>query len=386
MLNHTVEEFSRHNNAFAVDDPAVSKFISNRSIPGRLLDPYLLYRHDQRTVEVRFVNGCQQAVCGTLSAQDFAKSLGLSVEISAVSSLVLSDRHYLAIVVREIVARDSYIVLWDVVANKWESIELSIIIEGTVTAATMSSHGFLTPNETIDDISHGFHHLMVLGTELASLYLIDISNVDGKFKIKSEVTQIQAPGSGIRSLHILLSSMTSKHMMDPKIYVGGDSGFLNVFKYKVANGNQFIIPSRNLTELLKDQDPVTHIECFRLQDHQKTIIIVGQTPLNHQISNNMARVTVLQTMTNSDRKVLCTFEASMLSHKTWKESSVLAIKSVAPVDLNGGHYVFAVFSTKVQSSTTTELVGYKINQENVDEIVRKDISDCCYGVTLQFAL
>jgi hypothetical protein len=42
-------------------------------------------------------------------------------------------------------------------------------------------------------------------------------------------------------------------MMDPKIYVGGDSGFLNVFKYKVANGNQFIIPSRNLTELLKDQ-------------------------------------------------------------------------------------------------------------------------------------
>lgn len=46
-------------------------------------------------------------------------------------------------------------------------------------------------------------------------------------------------------------------------------------------------------------------------------------------SNNMARVTVLQTMTNSDRKVLCTFEASMLSHKTWKESSVLAIKSVA---------------------------------------------------------
>jgi hypothetical protein len=81
MPNHTVEQFSRHNNAFAVDDPAVSKFIANRSLPGRLLDPYLLYRHDQRTVEVRFVNGCQQAVCGTLTAQDLAKALGLSVRI-----------------------------------------------------------------------------------------------------------------------------------------------------------------------------------------------------------------------------------------------------------------------------------------------------------------
>jgi hypothetical protein len=64
------------------------------------------------------------------------------------------------------------------------------------------------------------------------------------------VTQIQAPGSGIRTLHILLSTMTNKHAMDPKIYVGGDDRFLNVFKYKVVDGKQFIIPSRNLTELL----------------------------------------------------------------------------------------------------------------------------------------
>ncbi|KAH8549989.1 nuclear pore complex assembly-domain-containing protein [Umbelopsis sp. PMI_123] len=177
--------------------------------------------------------------------------------------------------------------------------------------------------------------------------------------------------------------MTSKHMMDPKIYVGGESGFLNVFKYKVADGNQFIIPSRNLTELLNDQDPVTHIECFRLQDQQKTVIIVGQSPLNHKASNNKARVTVLQTLTNSDRKVLGTFEASNPSLKTWKESSVLAMKSAAPVDLNGNHYLFAVFSTKAQSSASTELVAYKINQDNVDELFRNDISECCYGVTLQ---
>jgi hypothetical protein len=115
------------------------------------------------------------------------------------------------------------------------------------------------------------------------------------------MTQIQATGSGIRTLHILLSTMTKKHPMDPKIYIGGDMGFLNVFKYKVSDGKQFIIPSRNLTELLQTQgkslacvkvlrdiiftnlylpkDPVTHIECFRLQDQHKTIIVVGQSPI-----------------------------------------------------------------------------------------------------------
>jgi hypothetical protein len=97
MLNHTVEEFSRHNNAFAVDDPVVSKFISNRSIPGRLLDPYLLYRHDQRTVEVRFVNGCQQAVCGTLTAQDLAKSLGLSVCTCTLYHVYIMESYLLTI-------------------------------------------------------------------------------------------------------------------------------------------------------------------------------------------------------------------------------------------------------------------------------------------------
>lgn len=52
-------------------------------------------------------------------------------------------------------------------------------------------------------------------------------------------------------------------------------------------------------------------------------------------------------------------------------------------DLDGSHYLFAAFSMKAQSSTSTELVGYKINQESVDEVFRKDISECCYGVTLQ---
>jgi hypothetical protein len=76
MSNHTVEEFYPLNSAFAVTDPKVSKLIPNRLIPGRLLDPNLFYRHDHHAVEVRFVNGSQQAVCGTLTAEEFSKSLG----------------------------------------------------------------------------------------------------------------------------------------------------------------------------------------------------------------------------------------------------------------------------------------------------------------------
>lgn len=61
------------------------------------------------------------------------------------SSFILTDRQYLAVILRETVAKDTYIVLWDVVANKWESIELSGPIEGAINAVAMSSHGFLTP-------------------------------------------------------------------------------------------------------------------------------------------------------------------------------------------------------------------------------------------------
>ncbi|GAB5586612.1 hypothetical protein Unana1_01512 [Umbelopsis nana] len=383
MPNHITEEFSPLNNAFAVNDPSVTKFIPNRLIPGRLLEPNLLYRHDHNTIEVRFVNGCQQSVCGTLTANDFSRMLERTVEIVAVSSFILGDRQYLAIILREMVAKDTYVVPWDASANKWELIELSSTVEGTVNAVAMSSHGFLSPNESIDEISHGLHHLMVLGTDTSALHLIDISSVDGTFKIRSEVTQIQAPGSGIRTLHILLSTMTNKHAMDPKIYVGGDDRFLNVFKYKVVDGKQFIIPSRNLTELLPVEDPVTHIECFRLQDQQKTIVIVGQSPTEHSNSQNKARITVIQTLTNSTRTILGTFEASNLQRKKAKHSSVLAIRSVAPVDLNGSHYLLAAFSAKSQSSTSTELLACRVNQNDVQEVSRKDISDYCYGVTLQ---
>jgi hypothetical protein len=79
MPNHITEEFSPLNNAFAVNDPSVTKFIPNRLIPGRLLEPNLLYRHDHNTIEVRFVNGCQQSVCGTLTANDFSRMLERTV-------------------------------------------------------------------------------------------------------------------------------------------------------------------------------------------------------------------------------------------------------------------------------------------------------------------
>lgn len=51
--------------------------------------------------------------------------------------------------------------------------------------------------------------------------------------------------------------------------------------------------------------------------------------------------------------------------------------------LNGSHYLLAAFSTKSPSSTYTELLACKINQNDVEEVSRKDISEYCYGVMLQ---
>lgn len=56
------------------------------------------------------------------------------------------------------------------------------------------------------------------------------------------------------------------------------------------------------------------------------------------------------------------------------------------VDLNGSHYLLAAFSAKSQSSTSTELLACRVNQNDVQEVSRKDISDYCYGVTLQVCL
>jgi hypothetical protein len=88
-------------------------------------------------------------------------------------------------------------------------------------------------------------------------------------------------------------------------------------------------------------DPVTHVKCFRLQDQQKTIIIVGQSPskqsTNRYIyisaifdnsSDNTAKISVFQTLANGDRSLLETWGAPTTKQQKSKGSALLTIRTI----------------------------------------------------------
>ncbi|CAM0141485.1 unnamed protein product [Umbelopsis sp. WA50703] len=308
----------------------------------------------------------------------------MQAEIIAAANFILNEQYYLAVIVREKSSKDAYIVLWNYTVSEWESIQLSTPIQGSVTATDISVNAFPIPSEASDNVSRKAHHLMILGTEASELHFIDVSLVDQKFAVISQMTDFSGSEPGVHSIHVLSSSMADQHAMEPKIYVGA-AGVLKVFKYSLKDGKQFIQTSHTFSDLLPTRDPVTHVKCFRLQDQQKTIIIVGQSPSKQSTnsSDNTAKISVFQTLANGDRSLLETWGAPTTKQQKSKGSALLTIRTILPTESNNSYYILAAFSTYTSSSSSTQILAIEFDRTTLKEVYTFDATRYCFGAPVQ---
>lgn len=377
-------EIAPYLDALIDTDPKESRFIPDNLTPRLSLEPNIFYRHDNTTIEVRTVEGCKNTIVDTFTTKEFHKRTGIYAEILAAANLILNEQYYLAIIIRDKLSTGSYIVLWNFTLSEWEFHQLSTSIQGSITATGVSVNAFPIPSEASDAASRKAHHLMVLGTETSELHFIDIAMMDQKFAIISQMTDFTGSELGVHSIYILSSSMADQHAMDPKVYVGA-AGVLKVFKYSLKDDKQFIQTSHTFSDLLPTQDPVTHINCFRLQDQQKTIIIVGQSP-NRQptsSSDNSAKISVFQTLANGDRSVLETWSAPTTEQKKLKGSELLTLRTVFPTESNSSYYILASFSTHSGSNNNTQILAIEFDRTSFKEVYTYDATRFCYGAPVQ---